>query len=376
MIELKHVGKTFDGKKQVVDDLNLVIQKGEIVCLIGRSGCGKTTTLKMINLLQKPSTGEIRINGKNIQDKPEVELRRNIGYVFQKVGLFPHISVGKNIELVPYLKKWPQKKRKKRAEELLDMIGLPAKDYYHRLPNELSGGQQQRVGVARALAADPEIILMDEPFSAIDPISRKQLQEEILRIQEELHKTIVFVTHDMDEALKLADKIAIMKEGKILQYGTPDEILHLPKNEFVKRFIGQGQLWRNPENVLAKNLMSPTNELIPANLQISEALNLMEKENLNELFVYELKGEDKRKLMGQVKKEDLLQVQDSQLMVQDILSYPTQTVKENNNLLEILDIMANGNFQNLLVIDKEGNCKGQINQANLLKALADISPKS
>jgi osmoprotectant transport system ATP-binding protein len=227
MIELKKVSKSFDGKTKVIDNLNLKIDKGEIVVLIGESGCGKTTTMKMLNLLVKPTKGEIIINGENIVDADIIQLRRNIGYVIQKVGLFPHMTVGENIELVPKLKNWKKEDRKQKAMELLELVDLDPEDYYYRYPSELSGGQQQRIGIARAMAADPDIILMDEPFSALDPLTREMLQDELLKIQSEVGKTIVFVTHDMDEALKIADRIAVMKDGEIIQYDRPEEILKM-----------------------------------------------------------------------------------------------------------------------------------------------------
>lgn len=227
MIEFKKIVKSYDKKVKIVNGLDFKINKGELVVLIGESGCGKTTTMKMINRLIEPTAGEILIDGKSIMDFNPIELRRNIGYVIQKVGLLPHMTVGENIELVPYLQKWDKKKRRARAEELLQLVNLEASQFIDRYPNELSGGQQQRVGVARALAVNPDIILMDEPFSAVDPLTRDQLQEELSKLQNEVKKTIVFVTHDMDEALKLGDRIAVMKDGKILQYDTPENILKI-----------------------------------------------------------------------------------------------------------------------------------------------------
>jgi osmoprotectant transport system ATP-binding protein len=217
IIKLKNLTKSYDGIVNVVDGLDLEIEKGKIVVLIGKSGSGKSTTLRMINRLIGITSGDILIDDKSIKDFNPIKLRRKIGYVIQKVGLMLHMTVGQNIEIIPFLEKWPRDERKKRAMELLELVDLPAEEFYNRYPAELSGGQQQRVGVARALAANPDIILMDEPFSALDPITRDQLQLEIIKLQEDLHKTIVFVTHDMDEALKIGDKIAVLKDGKILQ---------------------------------------------------------------------------------------------------------------------------------------------------------------
>ena len=241
MIRFESVSKRFDNFI-AVDDLSINLNAGEIIVLIGPSGCGKTTTLRMINRLTEPTQGRIYINKTDSSKIDPVELRRSIGYVIQQIALFPHMSIAQNIGLVPYLKNWPEARRKQRIEELLELVGMPAAEFYHRYPHELSGGQQQRIGVARALAADPEIILMDEPFGAVDPITREVLQEELVKLQDELHKTIIFVTHDMDEALKLADMIAVMKNGRVLQYGSPEQLLRNPAHGFVEEFIGRDRL--------------------------------------------------------------------------------------------------------------------------------------
>ncbi|GAA3404763.1 betaine/proline/choline family ABC transporter ATP-binding protein [Paenibacillus hodogayensis] len=241
MIRFDNISKGY-GAVQVLSELNMQIGKGELVALIGPSGCGKTTTLRMINRLIEPSSGTITINGQDISKMSPVELRRGIGYVIQQIGLLPHLSIGKNIGLVPKLKGWKEQDYSNRIDELMHMVGLDPKVFRNRYPSELSGGQQQRIGVIRALAAEPPVILMDEPFSALDPISREQLQEELVRLQKEIHKTIVFVTHDIDEALKIADRIAIMNGGRIVQYDSPQAILQNPANSFVRGFIGEKRL--------------------------------------------------------------------------------------------------------------------------------------
>src|SRR5690554_4402034 len=225
MIEIKNVYKTYDRKNNVVKNLNLVIQDGELVVLVGESGCGKTTTMQMINRLIEPTRGSILIDGKDTKTINKNILRRNIGYVIQDVGLFPHRTIEQNISTVPLLCKKDQANVREKVRSLMQLVGLPYEEYATRYPNELSGGQQQRVGVARALANDPDIILMDEPFSALDPITREQLQDELIRLHDEMGKTIVFVTHDMDEAIKIGDKIAVMYDGEIIQFDTPDGLL-------------------------------------------------------------------------------------------------------------------------------------------------------
>ncbi|MEW2358717.1 betaine/proline/choline family ABC transporter ATP-binding protein [Spirillospora sp. NPDC029432] len=242
-IELINVTKRFPGQKTpAVDDITMTIPSGEIVVLLGPSGSGKTTTMRLINRLIEPTAGTIIVAGQNALDIDPNELRRHIGYVIQNAGLFPHMTVGTNIGLVPQMLGWDKKRIADRTDELLRLVDLDPATYRDRYPRELSGGQQQRVGVARALAADPPAMLMDEPFGALDPITRERLQDELLQLQEELGKTIVFVTHDVDEALKLGDRIAILGQGsRIAQYATPQEILLNPADEYVEQFLGGGQ---------------------------------------------------------------------------------------------------------------------------------------
>jgi osmoprotectant transport system ATP-binding protein len=239
-IRLEAVTKVFPGSAvAAVRELNLDMAQGSLTALVGPSGCGKTTTLKMVNRLIEPTSGTIVVDGRDVRERPVHELRRDIGYVIQQVGLFPHQTVATNIGTVPRLLGWDKERVRARVAELVGLIGLE-EGLLARYPAELSGGQQQRVGVARALAADPPVLLMDEPYSAVDPIVRAHLQDELLRLQEQVQKTIVLVTHDIDEAIKLADRIAILNVGGVLeQYGTPEELLRRPANEFVERFLGR-----------------------------------------------------------------------------------------------------------------------------------------
>ena len=242
-VEFRRVTKRYDaGAKNVpgaVNDLSLNVPAGRICVLVGPSGCGKTTSLKMVNRLIEPTSGQILIDGEDAAKRDVIELRRSIGYVIQQVGLFPHQTIGENVVTVPRLLGWPRARQRERAEELLALVGLEPATYRDRYPAQLSGGERQRVGVARALAADPPIMLMDEPFGAVDPIVRERLQNEFLRLQEELAKTILFVTHDIDEAIKMGDLVAVMQQGGILaQYAAPADILASPASEFVARFVG------------------------------------------------------------------------------------------------------------------------------------------
>src|SRR5919112_637943 len=240
MIEFKNVSKTYAGSdKAVVNDLSFTVADGEICVLVGPSGCGKTTSMRMVNRLIEPTQGDILIDDVKNTSMSGTQLRRKIGYAIQQIGLFPHRTIASNVGTVPNLVGWDSDRTASRVDELLDLVGLPPDRYRDRYPAELSGGQQQRVGVARALAADPPIMLMDEPFGAVDPITRDRLQNEFLHIQEDIKKTIVFVTHDIDEAIKMGDKIAILKEGGVLaQYDTPENILAHPESEFVSSFVG------------------------------------------------------------------------------------------------------------------------------------------
>jgi osmoprotectant transport system ATP-binding protein len=262
MIRFRGVSKTYPGSdKPVVNDLSFEILEGEICVLVGPSGCGKTTTMRMVNRLIEPTEGEILINGEPNTRMSGTQLRRKIGYAIQQIGLFPHRTIAENIATVPSLLGWDKQRIKGRVDELLELVGLDPDDYRDRYPAELSGGQQQRVGVARAMAADPPIMLMDEPFGAVDPITRERLQDEFLNIQQDIKKTIVFVTHDIDEAIKMGDKIAILKQGGFLaQYDTPENILSSPNSEFVASFVGTDRILKRLSLVRVGDI-----ELEPAN---------------------------------------------------------------------------------------------------------------
>jgi len=256
VITFDHVTKRYEGTaRPAVDDLSLQIPEGETVVLIGPSGCGKSTSLRMVNRLIEPDSGTVSENGRDVRDFPPEELRRQIGYAIQGVGLFPHFTVGENIGVVPRLLGWEPARITARVEELLGLVGLDGLAYMDKYPDELSGGEAQRVGVARALAADPPVLLMDEPFGAVDPLTRERLQSEFVDIQARLKKTVVFVTHDIDEAVKLGDRIAIMREGRLIQYDTPERVLAYPADEFVAGFVGA-------ERALKRLSLAPISEAL------------------------------------------------------------------------------------------------------------------
>jgi osmoprotectant transport system ATP-binding protein len=257
-IRLEAVTKVFSGvARPAVDALDLTIEKGQVCVLIGPSGCGKTTTMRMVNRLIEPTSGRIFVGERDVTKADPVELRRHIGYVIQQIGLFPHMTIAQNVATVPKLLGWDVARIKARSEEMLDLVGLDPKLYLSRYPRHLSGGQRQRIGVARALAADPPVMLMDEPFGAVDPIVRGRLQEEFLSILKRLSKTVILVTHDIDEAIHMGDVVAIMRDGKLVQYDTPDRILAAPANEFVADFVGADRALRRLSLVRAADAVEP-----------------------------------------------------------------------------------------------------------------------
>ncbi|GAA0849424.1 ABC transporter ATP-binding protein [Marinobacter szutsaonensis] len=279
MITLDNLTKIFDTDRGVVtaaDHINMEVPQGEICVLLGPSGCGKTTTLKMVNRIITPTSGRVLINGQDTTDQDTVSLRRNIGYVIQQIGLFPNMTIEENISIVPKLIGWEKSRYLKRASELLEMVALDPAIFLKRYPNELSGGQQQRVGVIRALAADPPVMLMDEPFGAIDPINREVIQDEFLKLHRELKKTIMFVSHDIDEAVKMADRIAIFKDGKLIQYDTPDDLLSHPTNDFVKGFVGRDRALKRLQLVTVSEVMETESSVVTAEDSLAIALQRMD----------------------------------------------------------------------------------------------------
>ncbi len=285
MVVFQKVKKVYEDGTTAVESLDLAIKKGELVSLIGPSGCGKTTSLKMVNRLEDCTSGQIFLGGEDITTMDPVKLRRGIGYVVQEIALMPHMSVAENIAMVPKLHKWSKKRIRERVYELLEMSGLDPRIYSYRLPDQLSGGQKQRIGVLRALAAEPEVVLMDEPFGALDPISRDVLQNELLSIQQQLKKTIIFVTHDMDEALKISDRIVIMRDGKIEQAGSPTEIQENPANDFVRGFIGEDRLSQiSPDDSLSILVEEPWDRVTPET-KAREVLEKMEDQDMDSIQV-------------------------------------------------------------------------------------------
>ncbi|PJY99483.1 MULTISPECIES: choline ABC transporter ATP-binding protein OpuBA [Bacillus] len=368
MLTLENVSKTYKGGKKAVNNVNLKIAKGEFICFIGPSGCGKTTTMKMINRLIEPSAGKIFIDGENIMEQDPVELRRKIGYVIQQIGLFPHMTIQQNISLVPKLLKWPEHKRKERARELLKLVDM-GPEYLDRYPHELSGGQQQRIGVLRALAAEPPLILMDEPFGALDPITRDSLQEEFKKLQKTLHKTIVFVTHDMDEAIKLADRIVILKAGEIVQVGTPDDILRNPADEFVEEFIGKERLIQSasPDVERVDQIMNTQPVTITADKTLSEAIQLMRQERVDSLLVVD----DEHVLQGYVDVEIIDQCRKKANLVGEILHEDLYTVLGGTLLRDTVRKILKRGVKYVPVVDENRRLIGIVTRASLVDIVYD-----
>ncbi|KAF1678415.1 choline ABC transporter ATP-binding protein OpuBA [Bacillus sp. SKDU12] len=368
MLTLENVSKTYKGGKKSVNNVNLEIQKGEFICFIGPSGCGKTTTMKMINRLIEPSAGKIFIGGENIMEQDPVELRRKIGYVIQQIGLFPHMTIHQNISLVPKLLKWPEQQRKERARELLKLVDM-GPEYLDRYPHELSGGQQQRIGVLRALAAEPPLILMDEPFGALDPITRDSLQEEFKKLQKTLHKTIVFVTHDMDEAIKLADRIVILKGGEIVQVGTPDDILRNPADEFVEEFIGKERLIQSssPDVERVDQIMNTRPVTITADKTLSEAIQLMRQERVDSLLIVD----DEHVLQGYVDVEIIDQSRKKANLVGEVLHEELYTVLDGTLLRDTVRKILKRGVKYVPVVDENRCLIGIVTRASLVDIVYD-----
>ena len=366
MIEFKGICKQFK-HKQVLTDINLHIQKGQLVTIIGESGCGKTTMLKMINRLIAPTQGQIFVKGKDIQTINEVSLRRNIGYVIQQTGLFPHMTVRENIELIPRLEKMGEKEIAERTQHLMQMVGLDCKEYLDRYPTELSGGQQQRVGVARAFATDPDIVLMDEPFSALDPITRSDLQDELVSLQAQLKKTIVFVTHDMDEAIKIADMICIMCNGRILQYDPPENILKNPADQFVSDFVGKKRIWASPEFIKIGDIMIEHPVTTMCGISAFKCLEKMRQQKVDSLLVTD---PETGTLLGVARARRLRDEPDNSIPVELLMERDVFTLRPEQCILDALKAVTEQRLSTIPVTDAQARLCGLITKTSLVTTLS------
>ena len=365
MVEFKDVTKIYSKSKQpAVEHISFKINKGEFCCLIGTSGSGKTTLMRMINRMNSVTKGQVLVNGKDVKKFNSVNLRRKIGYVIQNNGLMPHMTIRENIVLVPKLLKWPKEKLNEEAERLIKMAELP-ESYLDRYPAELSGGQQQRIGVVRALAANQNLILMDEPFGALDPITRESLQNLVQNLQMQLGKTIVFVTHDMDEALKLATKIVVLHDGKLIQVGSPEEILHHPANKFVESLIGEERLSEAKyETVKVKNVMTAPVK-INLGASLNDALAMMKEHHVDTLLVID----DDNHLKGYISIADLQRKYPHVSSVSDIMLPINATVGPEEYLRDNFSRILSRNGQYIPVVDAERKLIGVVTRSSLVNVV-------
>lgn len=366
MVEFKDVTKVYPkSKTPAVEDINTKIKKGDFCCFIGTSGSGKTTLMRMINRMNSITKGDVYIEGKNVKDFNPVSLRRHIGYVIQSNGLMPHMTLRDNIILVPKLLKWPQAKLDAKAKELIKLAELP-ESYLDRYPSELSGGQQQRIGVVRALAADQNLILMDEPFGALDPITRENLQDLVQRLQTKFGKTIVFVTHDMDEALKLATQIVVLHDGHKIQEGTPDDILQHPANDFVRNLIGEDRLAEAQyETVKVKSVMLTKPAKINLGASLTEALDKMKSSHVDTLLVVD----DSNHLKGYISIEKLEQRYHQVSGVSDIVNKNIYTIGPDDYLRDNFNRILERNGQYVPVVDKNDKLVGIVTRSSLVNVV-------
>ena len=367
MLSIKNLSKVYAGGKKAVDNMTIDIESGDFIAFIGTSGSGKTTALRMINRMIESTEGEITIDGKNIKELNPVELRRSIGYVIQQIGLMPHMTVKENIVLVPKLLKWSQEKKDEKAKELIRLVDLP-EEYLDRYPSELSGGQQQRIGVVRALAAEQDIILMDEPFGALDPITRDTLQDLVKKLQQQLGKTFIFVTHDMDEAIKLADKICIMTNGQVIQYDTPDNILRSPANDFVRDFIGQNRLIQDRPNIrtVKDAMIKPVT--VHVDRSLNDAVNIMREKRVDTIFVV---GNDEH-LLGYLDIEDINEGLRHHKELIDTMQRDIYRVRIDSKLQDSVRTILKRNVRNVPVVDSDNKTLlGLVTRANLVDIVYD-----
>ncbi|MBS3813425.1 betaine/proline/choline family ABC transporter ATP-binding protein [Candidatus Bipolaricaulota bacterium] len=365
MIELEGVTKVYPDGTEAVDDIDLSISEGELCVLLGPSGCGKTTTMKMINRLIPISEGRIFIDGTDNQELDENELRRDIGYAIQEIGLFPHMTVAENIATVPHLKCWDKGEARERAAELLDLIGMDPEEHMEKYPAELSGGQRQRVGVARSLGADPPIMLMDEPFGAIDPITRDRLQDEFLKIQAEIQKTIVFVTHDINEAIKMGTKVALMKDGKLVQYSSPAELLSQPKNQFVRNFVGTDRTLKSMRLIQAKDAMKPCPISVHRDSDVEHVRERMKEEEVEYLMVTDKDNQ----FIGWIEIWDLETNEvDS---ISEVLREDVGSVSPETPLSDALSVMLEEDVANIPVLQEGGELEGILTFNDLQKVIGE-----
>jgi osmoprotectant transport system ATP-binding protein len=365
VIRLQSVGRRF-GEHWAVRNLHLEVERGELCCLIGPSGCGKSTTLKMINRMIEASEGAITVDSRDVRSMKPEELRRGMGYVIQSVGLFPHLSVEANVAVVPGLLGWDKAATRRRCRELLELLGLAPDEFGGKFPRELSGGQAQRVGVARALAGDPDILLMDEPFGALDPITRERLQGRFAAIQQELHKTVVFVTHDIDEAVRLGGRVALMREGRLVQYAAPETLLSEPRDAFVKRFVGLDRALKRLSRLAAADFVSPA-ESLPETASPDEVRDKLQAAQQGECARYVWVTNGEGGLLGWI---DAQTAGDPASVRGDMVPVDPEdmAVSADFSLKQVLSMFVQQGVACLPVQDAEGRLQGELRLADVLES--------
>ena len=365
MIEFQHISKSYHGKP-IINDLSFTIHDGEFIVLIGPSGCGKTTTLKMINRLIPMDSGQILINNEDITKKVLTDLRTHIGYVIQQIGLFPNMTVAQNISVVPKLLKWEKEDMDKRVRELLEMVDLPYEEYAHKYPNEMSGGQQQRVGVLRALAARPPVLLMDEPFGALDPITRDTLQEELKDLQQKLNITTVFVTHDMEEAIKLADQIVFMDKGDIVQMDSPEEMLRNPKADIIRQFMGKHTKQNNTIELTCGEIMKTNVLKVDNKRKVLESLELMRSKGTDSVVVVDKTNT----YLGIVNIDDLQKRGVPGQTIENIIRNDVITLSIEAHAKEAMDAIQNQRADFVVVLNDKQKVVGIITKGSIARSLS------
>ena len=366
MLRFEHVSLSY-GSQKILDDLSFEIQEGQMAVLIGPSGCGKTTTLKMINRLIEPSAGKIYLNEEDITAKDKVELRRHIGYVIQQIGLFPNMTVAQNICVVPTLLKWSREECDRIVHQLLELVNMPYEQYAHKYPSEMSGGQQQRIGILRALAASPPIVLMDEPFSALDPMTRRSLQQEVRSLQQKLNKTFVFVTHDMEEALDLADVIIFMDHGKIVQMAPPEEMLAHPASGQIQDFLGKFIDTHAQKELTAADFMRPGVSTVSATRGVNECVSKMQRRNVDTLIVVD----DQDRYQGTVSIADIRLTGHVVKTIEPLIRCNTPTVHTGDSAKDCFDLLISSGAPYLIVLDEEEKVDGLITKTSMTSAMAE-----
>lgn len=365
MIQFCNVTKEYRGNP-VLKNLNMEIQEGELTVIIGPSGCGKTTTLKMINRLIPITDGKILIDGKDINEMDKVKMRRNIGYVIQQGGLFPHMTIKDNIEVIEKIEKKDPKKILEKTHSLMEMVDLDPEVYLDRYPIEMSGGQRQRIGVIRALANDPDIILFDEPFSALDPVTRSNLQDELVEMQTKIKKTMVFVTHDMDEAIKIADRICILKDGNIVQFDKTENILRNPANDFVKNFVGANRIWDSPQYIKVEDFMIKTPITCKGDMIRNRCVKRMRDHNIDSLIVVD----DEKRIRGIVTRSSIFKATSPIMKAEEFMSKVRYVAHVGDNMVDVLKMIEESSVNSIPVIDKDEKLVGLLTNSKMVSTLS------